>query len=100
MHRDPARAASSSLKEKTALARRKQLRSRLRSETGAAPCAMLDRSRFGLLGRLRRIELAVALFDAAGPLVPGERDADWLARTPSHAAAISCCVRPFARARI
>src|SRR5690348_3116058 len=45
-------------------------------------CRWLDRSGFGLLGRLRRIELAVALFDAAGPLVPGDRDADVVGAHP------------------
>jgi len=41
-----------------------------------------------LLGprRLRRIELAVALFDAASPLVPGNGDADMV-----WARALACC---------
>ena len=43
---------------------------------------MLDRSGLGLLGRLRRIEFAVTLFDAAGPLVPGDRDADVVSACP------------------
>src|SRR5690348_7051500 len=45
-------------------------------------CRWLDRSGFRLLGRLRCIELAVALFDAAGPLVPGDRDADVVGAHP------------------
>ena len=36
----------------------------------------------GLLRRLRRIELPVALFDAAGSFVPGDGDADMVGANP------------------
>lgn len=43
---------------------------------------MLDRRGLGLPRRLRRIKLPIALFDAAGPLVPGEGDADMIGANP------------------
>jgi hypothetical protein len=45
------------------------------------------------------VEFSVALFDAASPFVSRKDDADWFGRAFLHAAAISCCVLPVARAR-
>src|SRR5438045_2172817 len=48
--------------------------------------------------RLRGVELPVALFDAASPLVPGDGGADRVRASSLAAAAISCCVLPCAKA--
>ena len=49
--------------------------------------------------QLRSIELPIALLDAASPLVAGNDDAYMVGRAALQAAAISCCVLPFANAR-
>jgi hypothetical protein len=52
-----------------------------------------------LLGPLYGVELPIiALFEAASPFVPSNDNPTWFGRAPLHAAAISCCVLPFAKA--
>jgi hypothetical protein len=59
---------------------------------GALFIPVSDRGAFRRPGRLRGVELAVALFDAASPLVPGNDNTDMVrpsppgsAATPAHA---------------
>ena len=49
-----------------------------RNKTDVVFCSVSGRRGLGLLRRLRRIELPVALFDAAGSFVPGDGDADMI----------------------
>src|SRR5690242_19712455 len=53
-----------------------------RNKTDAVFVPVLGRRGLGLLRRLRRIELPVALVDAAGSFVPGDGDADMVSANP------------------
>jgi len=69
--------------------------------SAAAPCCPASDCCDVLLrsSRLCGIELPIALFDAAGPLVPGNRGADMVRASALACSGDSCCVLPVARAR-
>ena len=54
----------------------------LLSESAGTFIPVSDRGVFRRPGRLRDVELAVALFDAASPLVPGNDDTDMVRASP------------------